>query len=202
MEHLSTTPLLLLRSHNRSFKARQKQLDQRVRSKKKLREEIYSNHNIFHSNIDLYRNMNAQNIIWDKNYTFKCLINQATTENSALKARIWNIEKENRRMERQIEAWNLGELVQGNPKKPYIDMATVETVLADQDYHIVSMKMQIFELERQLEDKELEYQQLLQQNNDSGQVARLLNHEIAERKVEMYDCLVGDGKGFLEGHSK
>jgi hypothetical protein len=51
--------------------------------------------------------MAAQNIIWDKNYNFKCVINQIKEENSSLKARIWNVEKENRRMERQIEAWNL-----------------------------------------------------------------------------------------------
>lgn len=98
MESINNTPLLLLRNKNKSFKARQKQLDKRVRNKKLLREEIYSNHNIFQSNIDLYRNMTAQNIIWDKNYSFKCLINQIKDENSSLKARIWNMEKENRRM--------------------------------------------------------------------------------------------------------
>ena len=46
--------------------------------------------------------MTAQNIIWDKNYNFKCIINEAKEENCSLKAHIWNIEKENRRMERQI----------------------------------------------------------------------------------------------------
>lgn len=120
--------------------------------------------------------MTAQNIIWDKNYTFKCLINQAKDENSSLKARIWNLEKENRRMERQIEAWNLADYVQTNQKKPYIDMATVETVLGDQDYHIVSMKMQIFELEGQLQEKENEHSSILQQNKDSDKMIRLLNH--------------------------
>jgi len=69
--------------------------------------------------------MVAQNIIWDKNYNFKCVINQVKEENSSLKARIWNVEKENRRMERQIEAWNLNDSVNpSNPKKLYIDMAT------------------------------------------------------------------------------
>lgn len=69
--------------------------------------------------------MAAQNIIWDKNYNFKCVINQIKEENSSLKARIWNVEKENRRMERQIEVWNLNETINpNNPKKPYIDMAT------------------------------------------------------------------------------
>lgn len=132
----------MLRSQNRSFKARQKQLDKRVRNKNKLREEIMSNHDIFHSNINLYRNKAAQNIIWDKNYTFKCLINQTKEHNSSLRARIWNMEKENRKMERQIEAWSLTDYVL-TTKKPYIDMATVETVLKDQDFNIVSLKIEI-----------------------------------------------------------
>ena len=102
MESLSSTPVLILRQNNKSFKCRQHQLDRRVRNKKHLREEIYSNHNIFQSSINLYRNKIAQNIIWDKNYNFKCLINEAKEENSSLKAYIWNMVKENRRMERQL----------------------------------------------------------------------------------------------------
>lgn len=89
--------------------------------------------------------MTAQNIIWDKNYNYKCLINQVKEENSSLKARIWNVEKENRRMERQIDSWNLADYsANALTKKPYIDMGTVEKVVGDQDYSIVSMKMQIF----------------------------------------------------------
>jgi hypothetical protein len=52
------------------------------------------------------------------------MINDVKEENSTLKAHIWNMEKENRRMERQLEAWNLHELPQ-HYKQPYIDMATV-----------------------------------------------------------------------------
>jgi hypothetical protein len=37
--------------------------------------------------------MTAQNLIWDKNYNFKCVINQVKEENNSLKARIWNVEK-------------------------------------------------------------------------------------------------------------
>jgi hypothetical protein len=51
--------------------------------------------------------MTAQNLIWDKNYNYKCVINTVKEENSSLKARIWNVEKENRKMERQIDSWNL-----------------------------------------------------------------------------------------------
>lgn len=48
-------------------------------------------------------------------------------------------------MERQIESWNLNDYLNNNlNKKPYIDMATVEKVVGDQDYNIVSLKMQIF----------------------------------------------------------
>lgn len=48
-------------------------------------------------------------------------------------------------MERQIEAWNLSEYVSmQSSKKPFVDTATVQTVVADQDYQIVSMKMDIF----------------------------------------------------------
>jgi len=73
------------------------------------------------------------------------MINQVKEENSSLKARIWNVEKENRRMERQIDSWNLADYAANTlTKKPYIDMGTVEKVVGDQDYNIVSMKMQIF----------------------------------------------------------
>lgn len=86
--------------------------------------------------------MTAQNIIWDKNYTYKKAINHLKEENSSLKARVWNVEKENRKMGRQIESWNLNSFVSANlSKKPYIDMATVEKVFADQDYNIVSIKI-------------------------------------------------------------
>ena len=77
MESIKTTPVLILRNNNKLFKSRQKKLDKRVKNKKQLREEIYSNHNVFQSNVNLYRNMSAQNILWDKNYSFKCVINEA-----------------------------------------------------------------------------------------------------------------------------
>lgn len=102
MENINNTPLLILRKNNESFKAKQLMLNKRIKNKKQLREEIYSNHNIFQSSINLYRNMTAQNLIWDKNYNYKCVINQVKEENSSLRARIWNVQKQNRKMERQI----------------------------------------------------------------------------------------------------
>lgn len=128
----------------------QKRINRRIRCKKFLRQEIDKNHNIFQSRVNLSRNMVAQNILWDKNYSLKQAINQLHEENSSLKARIWNFEKENRKMDRQIEYWSLKEYMATTGKKIYIDTATLEKVLADQDYNIVSMKIDIVELEKTL----------------------------------------------------
>jgi hypothetical protein len=93
MEISNYEPLIILRQNNRQFQQKQKLQNKRIKSKKYLRQEIYSNHNIFQSNIDLYRNMTAQNIIWDKNYNYKQIINLLKEDNSSLKAKIWNVEK-------------------------------------------------------------------------------------------------------------
>lgn len=54
-------------------------------------------------------------------------------------------------MERQIDLWNLNDhAVNHLTKKPYIDMATVEKVVNDQDYNIVSLKIEIAEQEKKL----------------------------------------------------
>ena len=87
--------------------------------------------------MNLYRNMNAQNILWDKKYDYQQGINQLKDSNSSLKAKIWNIEKENRRMEKQIEAWGLND----RQLRPHVDASTMHTVLSDQDYSIVSLKI-------------------------------------------------------------
>ena len=86
--------------------------------------------------------MNAQNILWDKKYDYQRGINQLKESNSALKAKIWNMEKENRRMGRQIEAWGLND----RQARPYVDTSTMHKVLSDQDYSIVSLKIQIMQL--------------------------------------------------------
>lgn len=70
-------------------------------------------------------------------------INILREENSSVKAKLWNIEKENRRMDKQIEAWNLQKIFSLSKNKPYIDMLTVSKVFADQDYEIVSTKIDI-----------------------------------------------------------
>jgi hypothetical protein len=90
--------------------------------------------------------MTAQNIIWVKNYELKEGINKVKEENSSLKARIWNVEKENRKMDRQIETWGLRKAFVNTSSKPYIDTATAEKVLQDQDYSITSIKIMIVQL--------------------------------------------------------
>jgi len=88
-------------------------------------------------------------------------------------------------MERQIESWNLTDCnnTTGSNKKPYIDMATVEKVLSDQDYSIVSIKMQIFELENQLQEREETFLKMLERNKEVDKISSVLNHEIALSKV-------------------
>ena len=192
MEHLNNYPVVLLRQRNQTHKSKHRKLNRRARNRKTLRKEIYSNHNVFQSDVDLYRNMTAQNILWDKKYDYQRGINQLKEANSSLKARIWNVEKENRRMERQIEAWGLTD---GQPR-PYVDTSTRQKVLSDQDYSIVSLKLQIIDLERELEARDQAHQESLEQNRQSGQICAALNHEIARLKVEACGRLgIGKGQG-------
>jgi len=62
-------------------------------------------------------------------------------------------------------------------------MATVEKVLSDQDYSIVSIKMQIFELENQLQEREETFLKMLERNKEVDKISSVLNHEIALSKV-------------------
>ena len=80
-------------------------------------------------------------------------INILKEENSSVKAKLWNIEKENRKMDKLIEAWSLEKIFASSNSKPYIDMITVSRVFADQDYEIVSTKIDIARYERVLEEK-------------------------------------------------
>ena len=57
-------------------------------------------------------------------------------------------------------------LFQTSRKKPYIDMATVSKVFADQDYEIVSNKITIAQLEKELESKQEEIEKLTQIGRD------------------------------------
>lgn len=53
-------------------------------------------------------------------------------------------------MDRQIESWGLKKTFANNSSKPYIDSATAEKVLDDQDYSITSIKIQIMQLQYDL----------------------------------------------------
>ncbi len=56
-------------------------------------------------------------------------------------------------MDKQIEAWNLEKIFTNSKNKPYIDMITVSRVFADQDYEIVSTKIDIARHEKILQDR-------------------------------------------------
>lgn len=58
-------------------------------------------------------------------------------------------------MDKQIESWNLTQIFVNNHnrRKPYIDTLTVLKVLDDQDYKIVSLKIEISRLENQLSNR-------------------------------------------------
>ena len=57
-------------------------------------------------------------------------------------------------MDKQIDSWNLKQIFMNsqNRKKPYIDTLTVLKVLDDQDYKIVSLKIEISRLEQELDN--------------------------------------------------
>lgn len=82
-----------------------------------------------------------QNRIWLTNYSYKISINRLKEQNSSLKAKLWNLEKENRKMDKQIQNWNLTQIFKNSHSKPYIDMDTVLKVFGDQDYEIASIKI-------------------------------------------------------------
>jgi hypothetical protein len=54
-------------------------------------------------------------------------------------------------MDRQIDAWGLRKIFNNSSSsKPYIDAATAEKVIHDQDYSITSIKIEIMQLEKEL----------------------------------------------------
>lgn len=137
-----------------------------IRRRKYLKQHIDGNNNIFQMLTTKFNRKSAQNLIWEKNYKLKMAINILKEENSSIKAKLWNIEKENRKMDKQIEAWNLEKVFTGSKSKPYIDMMTVSKVFADQDYEIVSTKIDIAKYEQVLQEKEQEIDRLLTKSKD------------------------------------
>lgn len=93
----------------------------------------------------------------------KSSINELKEENNNVKAKVWNYEKENRKMQRQIEGWGLerGLLVEGRggkgkgmTSKPYLDSNTMDKVYKDQDYSVVTMKIHLAQLTSDLQAKD------------------------------------------------
>jgi hypothetical protein len=63
-------------------------------------------------------------MLWSSTYLTKYNINDYIEENKALKAKIWNYEKENRKMIKQLESWGLAEQIESSAK-PFVDSATL-----------------------------------------------------------------------------
>lgn len=121
-----------------------------------MKDEIEQNRNVFLRGVlDTVPNMEIQNILWEKNYRLKSAINAVKEENNALRAKAWNFSKENRKMKRQIDSWDLERsMIISENKKPYIDSTTMEKVFRDQEFSVVSMKIELTELGKVLEEKE------------------------------------------------
>jgi hypothetical protein len=48
-------------------------------------------------------------MLWNSTYLTKYNINDFIEENKTLKAKVWNYEKENRKMHKQLEQWGLAD---------------------------------------------------------------------------------------------
>lgn len=65
-------------------------------------------------------------------YYTKNQINELNQNNQNLRARAWNIEKENRKMVKQIESWNLASgVIFDEENRAFVDSATTELVFKD-----------------------------------------------------------------------
>lgn len=91
-------------------------------------------------------------------------------------------------MDKQIENWGIKQYMKNiSIKKPYLDLSTVEKVLADQDYNIVSIKIDNFELEKELARREEQHNEVSDDNRNADKIVSLLNHELGSKKVELYE---------------
>lgn len=80
-------------------------------------------------------------MLWSSNYLTKYNMNDfivgtlpplllVQEENKTLKAKIWNYEKENRKMLKQLEGWGMASEVTSEAK-PFVDSATLFKVFHD-----------------------------------------------------------------------
>ena len=82
--------------------------------------------------------------------------------------------------------------------KPYIDTATAEKVLHDQDYSITSIKIMIVQLTHDLEMLSHTLDESLSVNKNIKNIKNDMKHQLNGKKVEMYKLSLGEevgGKG-------
>lgn len=87
-------------------------------------------------------------------------------------------------MDKQIDSWNLTQIFLNNHnrKKPYIDTLTVLKVLDDQDYKIVSLKIEISRLENQLNNRSMQIDALQNNENHIDKYDTYITHQTNEHK--------------------
>ena len=89
-------------------------------------------------------------------------------------------------MDRQIEAWGLKKAFNNTSSKPYIDTATAEKVLYDQDYSITSIKINIVQLEHDLQMLSHTLDESSSLNKNIKNIKNDMKHQLANKKIELY----------------
>ncbi|KRX07995.1 hypothetical protein PPERSA_06173 [Pseudocohnilembus persalinus] len=93
--------------------------------------------------------------LWDEVYYTKNKINELQQQNNDTRAKIWNIEKENRKMQKQIEQWGLQQgVIFDKDDNAFVDSMTVQKVYKDENFYAVTMKQQLKDLSKELQEKQ------------------------------------------------
>lgn len=112
---------------------------------------------------------------------------------------MWNFEKENRKMQKQIDYWNLEKypLLEGK-KTPYLDSNTMDKVFQDQDYSVVTMKIELTRLTELMGAKDQE----IKRNNDvvsnSKYYEELISGQIALEAKKLIKVITEDNSSSIE----
>lgn len=188
-----TSPIAELRVRERRRWRRDISTARKLRDLDHLKGEIDDNNNVFLRGVlSSVSNMEIQNILWEKNYRLKTSINGLKEENNALRARAWNLSKENRKMKKQIDSWNLERsMILSDNKKPYIDSTTMEKVYHDQDFSVVSMKIELSELAQTLAEKEAIIRKQQERVSNFQALSEDLNRQITEHGRKLF-CYVNE----------
>ena len=161
-DYKKSSPVYILRGFLNSKRSTSRQEKSKFGNKQYLQEKLDENCNVFMNGYEVDKK-DLQDILWEKSYLLKSSINGLKEENNNLRAKVWNFEKENRKMQKQIDSWNLEKypLLEGK-KTPYLDSSTMEKVFQDQDYSVVTMKIELDRLTDLLAQKEGK----IQKNNE------------------------------------